>query len=47
VMESEGMGDDGGGGLEDERAQGGDPCGADGESEDQRSPGIRLPRSRV
>ena len=33
VVEAEGFGDDGGGGLEDELAQGGDPCGAHGEAE--------------
>ena len=33
VVESEGFGDDGGGGLEDELAQGGDPGGPHRESE--------------
>lgn len=33
VMEAEGFGDDGGGGLGDELAERGDPCGAHGESE--------------
>jgi hypothetical protein len=33
VVEAEGLGDDGGGCLRDELAEGGDPCGAHGESE--------------
>ena len=33
VVEAEGFGDDGGGGLEDELAECGDPCGAHGEAE--------------
>lgn len=31
VVEAEGLGDDRGGGLEDEVAEGGDPCGAQGD----------------
>ncbi len=33
VVEAEGFGDDGGGGLEDELAERGDPCGPQGEAE--------------
>jgi hypothetical protein len=33
VVEAECVGDDGGGDLEDELAQGGDPCGAQGQAE--------------